>query len=248
MAVETCIDPLSKYGYTRYLINQLPDRNQITLKFLIQFLKKVDSFKKENNMGVHNLATVFGPNLLKAKNETALSMAASTAQANGAVNTLIEGFDIIFGPTPFVLPVDRPTGRTAEAQFDFDGSGLRELPFKAKDLLCIVQTGNDGWWRGGVGEKFGKFPGSYVKELTEAAAVRAFRKKQYLMKMEELNQQLEEEQKQISLMTEEKDELERSIEELKLTKAEMIKNTARTVEIARKVSVFHLFYYSFVCI
>ena len=69
-----------------------------------------DARKTENSMAIHNLATVFGPNLLKSKNETMFSMAAATAQTNGVVHTLIEGYQHIFGDEEYSLPLDRPVG------------------------------------------------------------------------------------------------------------------------------------------
>lgn len=235
MSAETCSNADAKKGYTRHLVRELPKLNRVTLKYLIQFLRKVDAHKGENNMAIHNLATVFGPNLVRTKNETMFSMAAATAQTNSVVHTLIGAFDTIFGDLPFVLPNDKPTGQTAEALFDYEGKGPRELSFKANNLLCVVHIGVDGWWRGGIGEKFGKFPGSYVREVSENTAIRLFRKQQYLLKMEELSQQVEEEEKRVMEMEAQKEEMRRGIEELKKKKEESLRKSAGTVNAAKPV-------------
>ena len=232
LAAETCNIPEGKKGYTRHLIAQLPKVNRVTLEYLIKFLKKVDQHSAENNMAIHNLATVFGPNLIKSKNETMFSMAASTAQTNSVVHTLIDGFDVVFGHKPFVLPSDKPTGVTAEAVFDFDGAkeDPRQLSFEKDDLLCVVHIGADGWWRGGIGSNFGRFPGSYVKELPEGQAVRSFRKRQYTLKMQELAKQVEEEEKKVNELMGEKRALDLRMDELEREKVEVIARSAQIVE------------------
>ena len=235
MAAETCSNQDAKKGYTRHLVRALPKMNRVTLKYLIQFLRKVDSHKGENNMAIHNLATVFGPNLVRSKNETMFSMAAATAQANSAVHTLIGGFDVVFGEAPLVLPNDKPTGQTAEALFDYEGKGPRELSFKANNLLCIVHIGVDGWWRGGIGENFGRFPGSYVREISENTAVRLFRKQQYMIKMEELSKQVEEEEARVREMEEQREGLLRGIDDLKMKKEESVRRSAGTINAAKVV-------------
>ena len=252
MAAETCTNTDAKRGYTRHLVWSLPTINRVTLKYLINFLKKVDAHKEQNNMAIHNLATVFGPNLIKAKNETMFSMAASTAQTNSVVHTLIDGYDEVFGDEPFVLPSDKPTGVTAEAKFDYEGSeGERQLCFKANDLLCVVQSGADGWWRGGRGSSFGKFPGSFVSQISEGAAVRGFRKQQYTIKMEKMRKQLEEEEEKVAEMEKQKERLLEVLATLDEEKTQLSQKADGTVaEVRPVILLFSLLFccYLFVCL
>ena len=242
LACETCTNTDAKRGYTRHLVWSLPTVNRVTLKYLINFLKKVDAHKEQNNMAIHNLATVFGPNLIKAKNETMFSMAASTAQTNSVVHTLIDGYDEVFGDEPFVLPSDKPTGVTAEAKFDYDGAdGERQLPFSANDLLCVVHIGADGWWRGGKGSSFGKFPGSFVEQISEGAAVRAFRKQQYNMKMEKMRKELEEEEEKVAEMEKQKESLLAALSELDEEKAQLTQKADTTIAEVKPVSISFCF-------
>lgn len=45
----------------KQLVNQLPQTNIITLRFLLIHIKKIESYKDQNKMTFHNLAVVFGP-------------------------------------------------------------------------------------------------------------------------------------------------------------------------------------------
>eukprot|EP00211_Chloroparvula_japonica_P005088 CAMPEP_0119125028 /NCGR_PEP_ID=MMETSP1310-20130426/4438_1 /TAXON_ID=464262 /ORGANISM="Genus nov. species nov., Strain RCC2339" /LENGTH=890 /DNA_ID=CAMNT_0007115045 /DNA_START=125 /DNA_END=2797 /DNA_ORIENTATION=- len=221
-AVETCNHVEAKTGYTRYLVNRLPRVNRSTLKYLIQLLQITDSHSKENNMAIHNLATVFGPNLLKSKNETMFSMAAATAQTNSVVHTLIEGYDIVFGEDDFSLALDRPSGMTGKALYDFAGSNDGELSFKKDDLITVVHIGGDGWSRGGIGKRFGKFPTTYTQTLDANVAARAYKKHQYMNKMNELTDQVEEEKKGIDLLNAERAKLEGELNALSEKKQQLL--------------------------
>lgn len=48
----------------------LPPIHLNTLAFIMEFLKKVASYEQLNRMGVVNLATVFGPNIMPVKEAT----------------------------------------------------------------------------------------------------------------------------------------------------------------------------------
>uniref|UniRef100_A0A8C4RR04 Active breakpoint cluster region-related protein-like n=1 Tax=Erpetoichthys calabaricus TaxID=27687 RepID=A0A8C4RR04_ERPCA len=47
------------------LLQEIPDANRNTFLFLVQHLKRVSEKKDVNKMTIHNLATVFGPSLLR---------------------------------------------------------------------------------------------------------------------------------------------------------------------------------------
>uniref|UniRef100_A0A669B562 Rho-GAP domain-containing protein n=1 Tax=Oreochromis niloticus TaxID=8128 RepID=A0A669B562_ORENI len=49
----------------RILLHELPVANFNLLNFICQFLNEVHSYSCTNKMGVQNLATVFGPNILR---------------------------------------------------------------------------------------------------------------------------------------------------------------------------------------
>ncbi|CCV00241.1 unnamed protein product [Malassezia sympodialis ATCC 42132] len=50
-------------------VNELPDANYATLRFLMAHLDRIRAHESENQMTAHNLAIVFGPTLLRSPNE-----------------------------------------------------------------------------------------------------------------------------------------------------------------------------------
>eukprot|EP01040_Poterioochromonas_malhamensis_P006424 gene6424-6920_t len=53
-----------------------------------------------------------------------------------------------------------------EALYDHDAEADDELNFKAGDKVEVVETSDDGWWKGRCHGKEGLFPVNYVKTLT----------------------------------------------------------------------------------
>ncbi|XP_073695676.1 active breakpoint cluster region-related protein isoform X5 [Garra rufa] len=58
-------DPAAKENCMMHLLRSLPDPNLITFLTLLEHLKRVAEKEPVNKMSLHNLATVFGPTLLR---------------------------------------------------------------------------------------------------------------------------------------------------------------------------------------
>uniref|UniRef100_A0A672P834 Active breakpoint cluster region-related protein n=1 Tax=Sinocyclocheilus grahami TaxID=75366 RepID=A0A672P834_SINGR len=58
-------DPAAKENCMMHLLRSLPDPNLITFLILLEHLKRVAEKEPVNKMSLHNLATVFGPTLLR---------------------------------------------------------------------------------------------------------------------------------------------------------------------------------------
>eukprot|EP00063_Salmo_salar_P010243 XP_013985078.1 PREDICTED: rho GTPase-activating protein 24-like isoform X4 [Salmo salar] len=65
----------------RHLLHQLPVANFNLLNYICQFLNEVQSYSSSNKMSTQNLATVFGPNILRPKAEVPESIIEVTLQA-----------------------------------------------------------------------------------------------------------------------------------------------------------------------
>ncbi|KAK4050229.1 Rho GTPase-activating protein [Microbotryomycetes sp. JL201] len=65
-------------------VNDLPDPNYATLRYLMGHLDKVRQHESVNQMSCTNLAIVFGPNLLGAPPQTATTAGMASAQQNGS--------------------------------------------------------------------------------------------------------------------------------------------------------------------
>eukprot|EP01095_Lingulamoeba_sp_RSL-Kostka_P010731 TRINITY_DN3917_c1_g1_i2.p1 TRINITY_DN3917_c1_g1~~TRINITY_DN3917_c1_g1_i2.p1 ORF type:complete len:730 (-),score=266.72 TRINITY_DN3917_c1_g1_i2:193-2382(-) len=79
------------------LFIELPPANYITAKVLFKFLYKVAQHSEENKMGYANLATVFGPNLLRARLDTGISQVQDFQIINTICKVCIQYIDVIVG-------------------------------------------------------------------------------------------------------------------------------------------------------
>ncbi|XP_076804707.1 active breakpoint cluster region-related protein-like isoform X1 [Clavelina lepadiformis] len=81
-------DPDTKQRTISRLLADLPAPNYKTLHFLRKHLIKVANNESMNKMSPHNLATVFGPTLLRPAEDKSLSGKTSTTQSALALNAL----------------------------------------------------------------------------------------------------------------------------------------------------------------
>ncbi|XP_017320199.1 rho GTPase-activating protein 22 isoform X1 [Ictalurus punctatus] len=80
-------------------VSTLPQANYNLLKYICKFLDEVQSYANENKMSVQNLATVFGPNILRAKMEDPVSMMEGTSQVQHLMTVLISEHERLYGGT-----------------------------------------------------------------------------------------------------------------------------------------------------
>ncbi|XP_067242567.1 rho GTPase-activating protein 22 isoform X2 [Chanodichthys erythropterus] len=77
-------------------VNNLPQANYNLLKYICKFLDEVQSHANENKMSVQNLATVFGPNILRPKIEDPVSMMEGTSQVQHLMTVLISEHERLY--------------------------------------------------------------------------------------------------------------------------------------------------------
>ncbi|XP_029375572.1 rho GTPase-activating protein 24-like [Echeneis naucrates] len=80
----------------RNLLHELPVANFNLLNFICQFLKEVQSYSDSNKMSDQNLATVFGPNILRAKAEDPQSIMGGAALVHVLMLEMIRGHKSLF--------------------------------------------------------------------------------------------------------------------------------------------------------
>ncbi|XP_077402655.1 rho GTPase-activating protein 24-like isoform X2 [Vanacampus margaritifer] len=83
-------------GELRNLLQELPVANFNLLKFICQFLNEVQSHSNGNKMSCQNLATVFGPNILRAKAEDPESIMGGAALVQVLMLELIREHQSLF--------------------------------------------------------------------------------------------------------------------------------------------------------
>lgn len=68
------------------------------------------------------------------------------------------------GPPPPPSAPTAPKALIVQALYDIDEVEAEdELTFKAGDMIEVLETGEDGWWKGRLYGKVGLFPVNYVK-------------------------------------------------------------------------------------
>ncbi|XP_053504577.1 rho GTPase-activating protein 24 isoform X1 [Ictalurus furcatus] len=80
----------------RNLLHELPVANFKLLKYICQFLNEVQSFSSTNKMSIQNLATVFGPNILRPKAEDPESIIGGAAVVQHLMSELIREHSVLF--------------------------------------------------------------------------------------------------------------------------------------------------------
>lgn len=80
----------------RNLVDSLPPVNYNLLKYICRFLDEVQSYSGVNKMSVQNLATVFGPNILRPKVEDPVTIMEGTVLVQQLMAMLIGRHDVLF--------------------------------------------------------------------------------------------------------------------------------------------------------
>uniref|UniRef100_A0AAQ5XHH7 Oligophrenin-1 n=1 Tax=Amphiprion ocellaris TaxID=80972 RepID=A0AAQ5XHH7_AMPOC len=141
------------------LTYKLPEKNREMLEMLIKHLVNVCSHSEENLMTPSNMAVIFGPTLMRAKEETVAAMLDIKFQ-NIVVEILIEDYKKIFSympedsaappvPPPRITPrkrqpitISKRPARVYQALIDDLESYLFKKKFFFKDLYHSVPAGS----------------------------------------------------------------------------------------------------------
>ncbi|KAG9265827.1 rho GTPase-activating protein 24-like isoform X2 [Astyanax mexicanus] len=78
------------------LLHELPVANFNLLKYICQFLNEVQAYSSTNKMSIQNLATVFGPNILRPKAEDPESIIGGAAVVQHLMSELIREHCMLF--------------------------------------------------------------------------------------------------------------------------------------------------------
>ncbi|XP_075059242.1 rho GTPase-activating protein 24 isoform X1 [Mixophyes fleayi] len=77
-------------------VKSLPPVNYNLLKYICRFLDEVQSYSGVNKMSVQNLATVFGPNILRPKVEDPMTIMEGTVMVQQLMAVMISEHEILF--------------------------------------------------------------------------------------------------------------------------------------------------------
>ncbi|XP_076844037.1 rho GTPase-activating protein 22 isoform X2 [Brachyhypopomus gauderio] len=85
-------------------VKTLPPANFNLLKYICKFLDEVQSHSAENKMSVQNLATVFGPNILRPKMEDPVAIMEGTSLVQHLMTVLISKHDRLYPDRDSEIP------------------------------------------------------------------------------------------------------------------------------------------------
>jgi len=144
------------------LIKTLPERNKCILRRLFILLKRVVFNSSRNKMGIHNLALIFGPTLLKTPTGRNHELLSDIPLVNSVASCLITQCDDLFKDTKlrrYYLALYR-------ADFDHSPKTDGELELKKGDLVWVMERDKSGWWKAEVREKVGFVPSTYISPIS----------------------------------------------------------------------------------
>ena len=161
IAAGTAPDLEVRKDLYRCLYAALPKPHRDLLRHLMAFLFRVQQFSEVNKMGIPNLATVIGPNILRLKDQSMMAIVQYTAHINQITGDLIQIANETFAEPPARGPFDYIA--VAQAQYPYQAQYEGELTFPAEAFLFVIHKDDDGWWEGNYNGVIGIFPHNYVK-------------------------------------------------------------------------------------
>ncbi|XP_029029027.1 rho GTPase-activating protein 22-like [Betta splendens] len=130
-------------GELRNLLHELPVANFNLLNVICQFLNEVQSFSDSNKMSDQNLATVFGPNILRAKAEDPQSIMGGAVLVHVLMLALIRDHESLFTRIPSAISAC-PPGALRASPGPLRQPHLHPLPcLRQLSLPVISQSSRD---------------------------------------------------------------------------------------------------------
>ncbi|XP_073679997.1 rho GTPase-activating protein 24 isoform X2 [Garra rufa] len=138
----------------RRQVESLPPVNYNLLKYICKFLDEVQSYSGVNKMSVQNLATVFGPNILRPKVEDPVTIMEGTVLVQQLMAVLIGRHDVLFpadeDQTSTLELVNnnnnesqkRPTNGQIQNKENNNTSGVRQCTWDAPESPSRVPLDN----------------------------------------------------------------------------------------------------------
>uniref|UniRef100_A0A1A7YDU2 Rho GTPase activating protein 22 n=1 Tax=Iconisemion striatum TaxID=60296 RepID=A0A1A7YDU2_9TELE len=116
----SCAQPLTKDKETGIVelgkqVKSLPQVNYDILKYICKFLDEVQLHSDDNKMSVQNLATVFGPNILRPRVEDPVTMMEGSSQVQHLMTVLISEHHRLY-PTEEVKKENKTPSRHQDLQ------------------------------------------------------------------------------------------------------------------------------------
>lgn len=134
---------------------------------------------------------------------------------NNSVITILEHQDYLLDGGPFPVQSEFPVRAVAKAHHAYvPPAGAGNLALEEGDAVSVLAEGADGWWYGECQGKYGRFPGSYVAKLEEKEAEKVRKKAKIDVKIQEMREQSEHQDKFIARLAQSREQLQSEIDAL----------------------------------
>ncbi len=160
-AVVDCEIAEKKHELVKALLLAMPKSHYCLLKFLIEFFAELATFEKSTKMGLVNLSTLIGPNLIWSPKKDANDISTPMKISWFMMNQYKTLFDEPDARSTILLAVGR-------AKYDFSPEGEGEIPLKASDIVFVTDNEDDQGWLEGMTARslpHGKFPTKYFEVI-----------------------------------------------------------------------------------
>ncbi|XP_077207084.1 rho GTPase-activating protein 22 [Paroedura picta] len=121
-------------------VNNLPQANYNLLRYICKFLDEVQSHSSFNKMGVQNLATVFGPNILRPPIEDPATIMEGTSHIQHLMSILIREHQQIFGAFSVDILGDSAESPTSD-WISKEGKGRSQWKNIISGPVCLPLVG-----------------------------------------------------------------------------------------------------------
>eukprot|EP01119_Soliformovum_irregulare_P020229 TRINITY_DN6519_c0_g1_i1.p1 TRINITY_DN6519_c0_g1~~TRINITY_DN6519_c0_g1_i1.p1 ORF type:complete len:626 (+),score=172.26 TRINITY_DN6519_c0_g1_i1:122-1999(+) len=158
IGVQAYLDKNAQTKYYKVLMQECPKENQVVLKRLFQFMKNIVDHSSKNKMAIHNVATVFAPNLLRPQGADIIIE--DTAATNAIVCHIIGNYEAIFNNTG-----KHEFSGAARALSEYRATKETELDFRRDSVIFVTKSDDGDWWHGEVNGRSGSFPNNYAAML-----------------------------------------------------------------------------------
>ncbi|GAM21390.1 hypothetical protein SAMD00019534_045650 [Acytostelium subglobosum LB1] len=249
IAAQSMDDLASRIKLIKHLVRSLPAANLAVLTKLISFLGRVAQHSANNKMQLHNLSTVFGPNLIREKQSKSEStnvqnLVEDTPIINALTLSLIRDYPYIFGDKE--LPEQKIMAKTL---YEYNGGTAEDLDFPQGVKIRVTSQARDGWWAGEYEGKTGRFPATYVEIIPQVQSSASSsslllrtksnpnisKKKKFMIEMENSKTKVADNEKLLQQLLERKEKLHNSIAALK-QEQQQLANHKDTVKLTQLIS------------
>mmetsp|Transcript_110592 Transcript_110592/g.165586 ORF Transcript_110592/g.165586 Transcript_110592/m.165586 type:complete len:663 (-) Transcript_110592:120-2108(-) len=148
--------------YYKIIVDALPTPNRLLLFRILPFLANVVKYAEVNKMAIHNVATVFGPNILRSADNSAMAMIQGTAAVNAITCDMIQNYEEIVENAE-----NEDFISVAIALYKYEGKSETEVSFGEGAVVFVTKEDTAGWWEGEVNGEFGFFPANYVRPVLQ---------------------------------------------------------------------------------